>query len=163
MDTIRKFFILTDDKLFWRLRSLVWACVAGLEKRWEQSRTSSLRPLLRMLADRWSSGTKTLSMRVRWEKKPVALSLFPLPPLPYFAPATQGQKSPLDGFLTGTTEVLTITYRGGYMLVTCDVLLAKKPGTKPQMIPNFKGGFRSGPRGRGAEATLFLWNFVLLL
>ena len=37
------------------------------------------------------------------------------------------------------------------MFVTCDVLLAKKPGTKPQMIPNFKGGFRSGPRGRGAE------------
>ena len=37
------------------------------------------------------------------------------------------------------------------MFVTCDVLLAKKPGTKPQMIPSFKGGFRSGPRGRGAE------------
>ena len=42
------------------------------------------------------------------------------------------------------------------MLVTSDVLLAKKPGTKPQMIPNFKGGFRSGPRSRGAEAALFL-------
>ena len=81
---------------------------------------------------------------------------FPSLPSPFFAPATQGRKSPLDSFLTGTTEVLIITYRGGYMLVTCDVLLAKKPGAKPQMIPNFKGGFRSGPRGRGAEATLFL-------
>ena len=81
---------------------------------------------------------------------------FPSLPSPFFAPATQGRKSPLDSFLTGTTAVLIITYRGGYMLVTCDVLLAKKPGTKPQTIPNFKGGFRSGPRGRGAEATLFL-------
>ena len=40
------------------------------------------------------------------------------------------------------------------MLVTCDVLLAKKPGAKPQMIPNFKGGFRSGPRGRGHPFSL---------
>ena len=37
------------------------------------------------------------------------------------------------------------------MLVTCYVLLAKKSGTIPQMIPNFKGGFRGGPRDRGAE------------
>ena len=40
------------------------------------------------------------------EETCLPLLLFPLPPLPYFAPATQGQKSPLDGFLTGTTEVL---------------------------------------------------------
>ena len=37
------------------------------------------------------------------------------------------------------------------MLVTCYVLLAKKSGTVPQMIPNFKGGFRGGPRDRGAD------------
>ena len=37
------------------------------------------------------------------------------------------------------------------MLVTCYVLLAKKSGTIPQMIPNFKGGFRGRPRDRGAE------------
>ena len=94
MDTIRKFFILTDDGLFWTLRSLVWACVAGLEKRWEQSRTSSLRPLLRMLADRWSSGTKTLSMRVRWEKKPVChLTLSPPSP-PQFCARHAGPEKP---------------------------------------------------------------------
>ena len=44
-----------------------------------------------------------------------------------------------------------ITFRGGYKLVTCYVLLAKKPETVPQMIPNFKGGFKSGPRSRGAD------------
>ena len=40
------------------------------------------------------------------------------------------------------------------MLVTCYVLLAKTLGTVTQMIPNLKGGFRSGPKG--ARPTLVL-------
>ena len=52
------------------------------------------------------------------------------------------------------------------MLVTCYVLLAKMSGTVPQMIPNFKGGFRGGPRDRGAEeaaVTPFSLKFCIIV
>ena len=162
MDTIRKFFILTDDELFWRLRSLVWAYVAGLEKRWEQSRTSSLRPLLRMLADRWSSGTKTLSMRVRWEKKPVCpLTLSPPSP-PLFCTRHAGPEKPFR-WLSHWHDRSANHHLSWWLYVSNLWRFACEKAGHKTAIPNFKGGFRSGPRGRGAEATLFLWNFVLLL
>ena len=46
------------------------------------------------------------------------------------------------------------------MLVTCYVLLAKKSGTVPQMIPNFKGGFRGGSRGRGGRGHPFFFEIL---
>ena len=160
MDTIRKFFTPTDDELFWRLRSLVWVSYL---------KSSSLtahagRPLVKWNEDAKYEGEVA-------EETFLPSHAFPYLPSPILHPPRRARKALEVAFsraryyggpklLIFQTEVLIsfniITYRarGGSMLVTCDVLLVKKAGTKPQMTPNFKGGFRSGPRGRGHPFSL---------
>ena len=106
----------------------------------------------------------------------IALSRSPAPLLPSpFLHRPRRARKALTGTLLRWSKIRDnkvlifsniLTSRGGYMLVTCYVLLAKKSGTVPQMIPNFKGGFRGGPRDQGAEeaaVTPFSLKFCIIV
>ena len=53
-----------------------------------------------------------------------------------------------------------IIYRGGYMLVTCYFLLAKKLGTVPQMIPNLGVGRRERDRPLFFEILYYCYRIM---
>ena len=99
-------------------------------------------------------------------------------PSPFLHPPRRARKALEMAFsrarYSGGPKLLSFSDRGANLIEHYHLLwwlylsnllrfACEKPETVPQMIPNFKGGFRSGPRGRGGHGHPFFFEICLIV